>query len=92
MQSFRRSGVSRARANEGTLISGLFDGHTYLITLAVFSPNGARVTTGSDDQTVHLWSAHDGTLVAHPFEGRDGSLGYSLDNGRIISGCSGRII
>lgn len=39
-------------------------GHTKTVTSAAFSPDGSRVLTGSDDDTVRLWNTRTGRLIS----------------------------
>jgi WD40 repeat protein len=58
------------------------------VTSVQFSPDGARIVSGSHDRTIRVWNAHDGTLVAGPFEGhtdRVTSVQFSPDGTRIVS-------
>ncbi len=54
---------------------------------AAFSPDGARVSTGSDDKTAQIWDAESGqqllTLKGH--EGRVTSAVFSPDGKRIVT-------
>ena len=38
-------------------------GHSEMVYAAAFSPNGARVLTGSHDHTAKLWDAETGRLI-----------------------------
>src|SRR5258706_413434 len=64
-------------------------GHAGSIRSMVYSPNGARVVTGSVDKTIRIWDAETGAPVGDPLEGHTGvvwSVAYSPDGQRVISG------
>ena len=42
---------------------GLPVGHTYGVNSAVFSPDGTKILTASDDNTARLWESSSGKLV-----------------------------
>ena len=53
-----------------------------------FSPDGARIVSGSDDQSVRLWDAASGAEIRR-LEGHTGtvwSVAFSPDGARIVSG------
>jgi WD40 repeat protein len=67
----------------------IFRGHTDTVYSAVFSPDGKHVVSGSVDDTVRIWDAGTGELVAGPFEGHTGpvcSVAVSPDGKHVVSG------
>ncbi|KAB5588007.1 Vegetative incompatibility protein HET-E-1 [Ceratobasidium theobromae] len=65
------------------------------VNSAAFSPDGARIVSGSWDGTIRVWNAHDGTLVAGPFHGHTHSVtsvAFSPDGARIVSGSDDQTI
>ena len=70
-------------------------GHSDWIMSVGYSPDGACVVTGSDDKTIRIWDAGNGTAVGNPLEGHTGSVqsvAYSPDGHHIISGSHDRTI
>src|SRR5256885_929684 len=69
-------------------------GHTNVINQIAWSPDGGRLASGADDQTVRLWNAQAGqplrTLPGHT----NGvfSVAWSPDGGRLASGADDRTI
>ncbi len=69
-------------------------GHTGTITDAVFSPDGSRLASGSEDDTIRLWDATTGEhLVTLEPEGDDRNyivdIAFSPDGSRLASSISG---
>ena len=63
-------------------------GHSALVTSVAFSPDGARVLSGSGDTTIKLWDAATGALI-RTFEGHSAwvhSVAFSRDGTRVLSG------
>ena len=42
----------------------MFKGHDAAVNSAAFSPDGARVVTGSDDNTARIWDTATGQTIA----------------------------
>jgi WD40 repeat protein len=66
------------------------EGHSGSVNSVVFSPDGSRVASGSDDNTVRVWDVQTGqcqhTLEGH--SGRVNSVVFSPDGSRVASGSS----
>jgi WD40 repeat protein len=71
------------------------DGHSGDISSVVWSPNGALLASGAqDDNSVRLWNANTGQPV-HTFEGHKGwirSLAFSPDSTLLASGSTDKSI
>jgi WD40 repeat protein len=67
--------------------------HPRGIRAAAFSPDGTRVLTGGNDNTVRVWDARTGTPVGAPVAlGAAGKVvGFSPDGARVAVG-SGRVV
>ncbi|CAG7852040.1 Ribosome assembly protein 4 {ECO:0000303/PubMed:16221974} AltName: Full=Notchless protein homolog 1 {ECO:0000250/UniProtKB:Q9VPR4}; AltName: Full=Ribosome biogenesis factor RSA4 {ECO:0000303/PubMed:19737519} [Serendipita indica DSM 11827] len=64
-------------------------GHTSRVTAIAFSPDGSRIVSGSDDETIRLWDAETGQSLGEPFRGHTNSVtavAFSPDGSRIVSG------
>ena len=65
-----------------------FLGHTDWVKSVAFSPDGAQVLTGSDDDTAKLWDASSG-LEVRSFEGHTdfvNSVAFSPDGTQVLTG------
>ena len=69
-------------------------GHSRSVTAVAFSPDGKRIASGSDDQTVKVWDAATGdlekTLAGHSRSVR--AVAFSPDGKRIASGSNDKTI
>jgi WD40 repeat protein len=58
-----------------------FLGHSDQVYTVMFSPDGRRIVSASDDETIKVWDAETGKEI-HTFSGHSGSV---IDGRRIIS-------
>jgi WD40 repeat protein len=67
--------------------SATLRGHTSSVVSAVFSPDGQRIVTASDDQTARVWNATSGQLLA-TLQGHTKAVwtaAFSPDGQRIVT-------
>ena len=57
-------GLSRYASAKECPFRVAFSGHTSLVRSAVFSPDGSRIVTASNDNTARLWDAKTGAAIA----------------------------
>merc|ERR1719231_690948 len=69
-------------------------GHTDQIDSVAYSPDGAHVASGSDDNTIRIWDAATGKCL-HTLSGHKqmvNSVAYSKDGAHLASGSSDNTI
>src|SRR5262249_4623596 len=72
---------------DGTGTPLILRGHEKSINSAMFSPDGKRIVTASEDETARVWSA-DGTgepLVLRGHNGWVGHAAFSPDGARLVT-------
>lgn len=70
----------------------LLGGHGESVSCAVFSPDGGRIATASEDNTARVWDAASGTLI-HTIEGHTGqvwNVAFSPGGERIVTASQDR--
>ncbi|KAL0958024.1 hypothetical protein HGRIS_000200 [Hohenbuehelia grisea] len=63
--------------------------HIRMVASVAFSPDGARIVSGSSDHTIRVWDASTGSPTMPPLEGHTlpvNSVAFSPDGARIVSG------
>ena len=69
-------------------------GHSESVNALSFSPNGSRLASGSDDETLRLWDGATGAPIA-TLEGHSDyvrSLSFSPDSSRLASGSEDKTV
>ncbi|CCA74747.1 hypothetical protein PIIN_08705, partial [Serendipita indica DSM 11827] len=64
-------------------------GHYDGVTAVAFSPDGSRIISCSEDQTIRLWEVDTGEQVGKPLRGHSDSVNavaFSPDGSRVVSG------
>lgn len=67
-----------------------FKGHTSRVNFTAFSPDGTRIASASDDNTIHIWDVATGREI-HKLDGHTNrvySIVFSPDGERIVSASS----
>lgn len=79
----------------GPVIPPIFRGHTATINCIQYTPDGRRIISGSDDNTIRFWDIDDGVCVLGPLRGhtdRVTCLAVSPDGRRVVSGAHDRTL
>ncbi|EJD37373.1 tricorn protease domain 2-containing protein [Auricularia subglabra TFB-10046 SS5] len=86
------STIRRWDPKSGSFVGLPMKGHTGRITALAYSPDGARIASGSEDLTVRLWDASTGNPIGEPLAGHEKSsrkIVFSPDGRYIASISSG---
>jgi WD40 repeat protein len=75
------------RTSDWSSVMTVIEGHTGGVRSVAYSPDGARIVSGSEDRTIRVWDAHTGKQLAvlegHKY--RVMSVAFSPDGKRITS-------
>src|SRR5712675_120186 len=81
--------VKSGKTANWPVLQNIFHGHSRTVNSVAFSPNGSRIVSGSEDNTIRLWDAETGDPIGKPLEGHSRgvySVAFSPDGSRIVSG------
>ena len=70
--------------------NAILKGHTSCVSSAMFSPNGKRIISASDDETIRLWDFQTGRLL-QIIEGHFGTVHFS-PNGKFFVSTSDKTV
>ncbi|KAG2743969.1 WD40 repeat-like protein, partial [Suillus brevipes Sb2] len=82
-------------AGTGEPVGKPLRGHTSYVLSVSFSPDGTRIVSGSEDNTVRLWDAGTGEPVGEPLRGHThsvDSVSFSPDSTRIVTGSEDKTV
>ncbi|KZP17812.1 WD40 repeat-like protein [Athelia psychrophila] len=71
------------------------EGHKDWVRAVAYSPDGAHIVSGSDDNTIRIWDAETGEAVGEPLRGHSATIMaivYSPDGRHIVSGSKDKTI
>jgi hypothetical protein len=69
------------------------DGHTDRVTQLAFTPDSARLVSGSDDQSMRLWEVQTGKIVQQMDHGQQiYGVAVSPDGKKALSACNDKLV
>ncbi|KAF8963104.1 WD40-repeat-containing domain protein [Flammula alnicola] len=61
-------------------------GHSQPVRAVAFSPDGSKIASGSDDETIRVWDSNTGNEIIPPLRGHSGAVrSVALSETRIVS-------
>ncbi|MET3606147.1 hypothetical protein ABIC99_003983, partial [Sphaerotilus sulfidivorans] len=87
IQAAGYAGLQREFNRSGAFV-WVHEASSSIIAVAI-SPDGSRIVSGSEDNTLRLWDARSGNPIGEPLKGHSSSVSsvaFSPDGSRIVSG------
>ncbi|KAA1477636.1 WD40 repeat-like protein [Dentipellis sp. KUC8613] len=92
--SLNEGDVQIRLSKTGSVLASL-EGHTKSVETMVFSPNGKRLITGSDDSTIRVWDLESSAITSLILSGHSDyvrGVAISPDGTKIASACDDRTV
>ena len=93
--SLALSSVSKVSMSSSSMLNFRLYGHTGEVRSVCYSPDGLNIISGSEDQTIYMWDAHEGNQLMKLEGGHKDAINcvnYSPSGKSIVSGGADKLI